>query len=81
MGLLVADALVETAVRAGVQRVYGVIGRPRTPQAFVMHTLAAQRCSREAFRVGALCPAGAVSPHAGGIHPDEVRRYPLDPRL
>ena len=27
------------------------------------------------------CPAGAVAPDAGGIHSDEVRRYPLDPRL
>ncbi len=26
MSLLVADTLVETAVRAGVERVYGVIG-------------------------------------------------------
>jgi hypothetical protein len=29
----------------------------------------------------ASCPAGAVAPDAGGIHSDEVRRYPLDPRL
>ena len=31
MGLLVADALVETAVRAGVERVYGVIGDSLNP--------------------------------------------------
>src|SRR5882762_2906768 len=24
---------------------------------------------------------GAVAPDTGGIHPDEVRRHPLDPRL
>ncbi len=29
----------------------------------------------------ASCPADAVAPAAGGIHSDEVRRYPLDPRL
>src|ERR1700727_1325374 len=31
MGVLVADALVETAVRAGVERVYGVIGASLNP--------------------------------------------------
>src|SRR6516164_3754106 len=27
------------------------------------------------------CPENAVAPHAGGVHPDEMRRHPLNPRL
>src|SRR5690242_3678379 len=44
----------------------------------------ASRCSALFLRVTlplASCPADAVAPDTGGIHPDEVRGYPLDPRL
>ena len=41
----------------------------------------AQSCPREVTRTLTSCPADAVAPDTGGIHPDEVRRYPLDPRL
>src|SRR6185437_14485793 len=41
----------------------------------------AQPCSREVIPPLASCPAGAAAEDTGGIHPDEVRRNPLDPRL
>src|SRR5689334_12340017 len=37
--------------------------------------------SREAMPPLTSCLAGAGAPDTGGIHPDEVRRHPLDPRL
>jgi hypothetical protein len=49
------------------------------------HDLIHRSRIRSADRTGspplALCLASAGAPDTGGIYPDEVRRYPLDPRL
>jgi hypothetical protein len=42
------------------------------------------RCSALLLRLTlplASCPENAVAPRTGGVHPDEVRRHTLDPRL
>ena len=72
MSLLVADTLVETAVRAGVERVYGVIGDSLNPIGDAIRRNGRLRWIHVRHEEVAAFAAGAEAQLTGRV--DDVRR-------